>query len=154
MPDQSTNNEAAPMAPQMAPSKSVAEFALPTFRILGSGLGLAAVIAAFGAAMAWIFRPNGVSGAAVALAAITAGYTGGVLLIQPWRVRLATMWPMLLLGAQGAILAGVLIVGLLLYSATRPDPLVFGLVVTAGFTASVLGLASVYGKVASGHQRR
>lgn len=93
-------------------------------------------------------RPDGVRAAVIASIFVAAVYIGVMLSLRPWVARRADRWPILLFGAQGGVLFGVLFGGLLLYSATRPDPVVFGLVGAAGFTAAVLGMALVYGQTA------
>lgn len=119
---------------------------------MARGLGQAAAVIAIGAVLVWILRPAALSATWVALAAVASAVVGGTLAIQPWVPRLETQWPMLLLGCQGVMFAIVAAVGLVLYSSTRPDPLVFGVVVVSGFLAALFGMVSVYARTAAAHR--
>jgi hypothetical protein len=133
------------------PSPARVPHPLPTAALLVRGLGYVAAIGAFAALVCWFARPAGFSGVWTGSLAVGGAYLAGGLLIQPWTPRLPTQWPMLLLGMQGVVFALAVGAGLLLYSATRPDPLVFGLVVAAGFVAAQFGMASVYARVSAAH---
>ncbi|MDX2116164.1 MAG: hypothetical protein SFZ24_11190 [Planctomycetota bacterium] len=151
-----TNDSAASSAAiagvHQAALRPVPQYTLPLQDLLVRSVGQAAAVLALSAGVVALIRPAGLSAVATAAAAVTAAVVAGLILIRPWISRPATVWPMILLACQGAMFAVVVVGGLLLYSALRPDPLVFGLVVVAGFLAALLGMVSVYSRVAAKHQ--
>lgn len=159
--DQSTNDlgpdhaaadaASAPPSPKARVKPPV--YPLPLKDLLAAGLARWAAVVGVAAVLWWILRPAGVGGVGIGAGVSAVSCVLGLLLVQPWKPREATLWPMLLLGAQGAMLATAALFGLAVYSATRPDPLAFGVSVAAGFLAMVLGMVSVYSRVALSHQK-
>lgn len=137
--------------PEDTARRGTAAFALPIGALaVRIGLSVAAV-AALGLAAGWMTRgASALSAVGAGVAVVLVGVWGGLTLIQAWKPRPASEWPMLLLGAQGATFACVLGGGLLLYSATHPEPLVYGLVLAAGLMASLIAVAQVFGRAAAG----
>jgi hypothetical protein len=153
MPDQNTNSATPVVEATTATKRPLPSYGLPLFRLIGVGAAGAVMMGSLGYLIALAMkRPGGGWAALLGLMLVIGVYSGVIVSLRPWIVRRSDRWPILLFGAQGGVLFGVLFGGLLLYSATRPDAVVFGLVVAAGFTAAVLGMAIVYGQVARVHE--
>lgn len=143
-PDQSTTGETSPGKGGIS-----TPFPLPTGLLLLRGGSAAVLVGAAAALVGGLLAPGGgwVSGALGGGAAVI-GVIAGVLVITPWKARPVTIWPALLLGGQGAGFVAALVAGLLLYSASRPgEPLVFGAALAVGYTAGLLTVASLFGRI-------
>ncbi len=78
----------------------------------------------------------------------------GLLASRPWKKRHLGRWPMAWLTGRGVSFLGVFGAGALLYSASRPDPLVFGLVTAGAYFASLLAEVWAYSlQVKAGPER-
>jgi hypothetical protein len=102
---------------------------------MAASLGLPALLGV----LVWILftaaRPAGTDAILPGVLAVALGTAVGPVVITAWKPRRLVQWPMLLLGAQGVSLFAALGLALLLYSATRPDPATFLLVVGGSFVA-------------------
>lgn len=126
---------------------AVAAYALPTARLIGSVVAAAVGFGAMAGVVVRVLlvRPDAIMAGLAGGATVAVVFGAMLALVRPGRVRAATAWPMLLFGAQGGVLLGSMVGGLLLYSATRLDPVGIGLAITAGFTAAVIAMALVFG---------
>jgi hypothetical protein len=115
--------------------------ALPVGRMVGLAIASAAAVGVLAALGSVLARPEGLSGAWTGAVAAAAGLAFGTLIVGPWKPRPVAAWPMLLLAGHGAAMLGVLAVGLLLYSATRPDPVVFLAAAAAPFPIATIAQA-------------
>jgi hypothetical protein len=70
--------------------------------------------------------------------------TVGILAVRPWKPRHLGRWPMAWLGGRGVSVLGLVVFSALIYSAFRPDPLVFGLVAAVSYFASLLAEVWAY----------
>ena len=68
----------------------------------------------------------------------------GLLAMRPWSPRRVGKWPFVWLVGRGVSFAFVLILAVLIYSATQPRPLAFGLAIAAGYFAALLAEVAVY----------
>ncbi len=114
-------------------------------RMLISALAVGALVFAAGSILVIALRPGGFIGLAAGVVAGTLGPAVTILLFSPWKPRPLMRWGMLLFAAQGASMIVVAALGLLLYSATRPDPLVLVPALAASFIAVWAMLARVFG---------
>lgn len=133
--------------PPVAPPPGAAKtpVSMPTGRLLA----VTAVAAALAGLAVWaalaFLRPGSAGGAALGAIAGGVGTALGALVIQPWKARPVMNWGATLLAAQGVSFFGVILLGVGLYSASRPDPV--GLLVGAvsSFVCALLAQASVAG---------
>lgn len=93
----------------------------------------------FGAA-----RPGGRDAIFPAVLSVVLGMSLGPVLVIVWKPRPLKQWPMLLLGAQGISLFGVLGLVVALYSATHPDKATFGVVVLVSFIGVLVVQTRLY----------
>ncbi|MBL8745042.1 MAG: hypothetical protein JNK58_01660 [Phycisphaerae bacterium] len=96
------------------------------------------------AAVTWFWSPSRVWSVLPAGASVVLGQASGMLAARPWKKRHLGRWPMAWLLGRGVALLGLFASAALLYSATRPDPLVFGLVVASAFFVSLLAEVWAY----------
>lgn len=80
----------------------------------------------------------------------------GMLAINPWKRRHLGRWGLVFLAGRGVSFASVLILGVSLYFAARPDPLAFGLVAATAYFAAMLCELAAYARMvkarsSSGH---
>jgi hypothetical protein len=68
----------------------------------------------------------------------------GLLAMQPWKARRLGRWPFVWLVGRGVSFVAVLAFAAVLYSATRPSPLPFGLVIAAGHFAALIAEVVAY----------
>ncbi|MGP1310095.1 MAG: hypothetical protein ACTS27_07860 [Phycisphaerales bacterium] len=143
----------APGAPDTPPnavppppaSKAKTPIAMPTGKLV--------VVSAAGAILAGLalwallsfLRPASASGAPLGALAGFLGTAIGVLVIQPWKPRPITAWGTILLAAQGVAFFGVILFGVGLYSASRPDPVGLLTGAVASFLCATIAQASVAG---------
>ncbi len=148
MPPDPQSPPGTPAEPERA-AWTATPFALPTGLLLVRGLASVVAVAAVGTVIGGLLRPGaGWSSALQGGLAAAAGIAGGILVITPWKPRPVTIWPALLLGGQGAGLVAALLTGLLLYSSSRPgEPLIFGAVLAVGYTAGMLAMATLFGRI-------
>lgn len=100
------------------------------------------------AVASWVFfaaaRPAGQTAIVPGVLAVVLGMALGPVLVMVWKPRRLKDWPMLLLGAQGLSLFGVLGLVVALYSATRPDKATFALVVGVSFIGVLVVQTRLY----------
>jgi len=117
---------------------------MPVAQVFAASVVLPVLIAV----VAWILfgtaRPKGVPAIMPGMLAGVVGTLLGPLVARVWVPRPVTQWGMLLLGSQGASFFGVLGASLLLYWATRPDPVTFLLVAGGSFFAVQVVHARLY----------
>lgn len=118
-------------------------FALPVGRLARAVVGSAIVVGGLAAGFAAVLRPEGIVGALLGMAATGVGTWIGVVSVQPGVVREGRKWGLAMLRANGVGLVATLVVGGLLYSATRPDPVLMGLTVPLVFIANWVCVAKV-----------
>lgn len=98
--------------------------------------------------LAWLFTwftaPDRAWSVLPAGAATVIGQGCGMLAARPWKARHLGRWPMAWLVGRGVAIVGLFVSGALLYSATRPDPLVFGLTGASTFFVSLLAEVWAY----------
>lgn len=114
---------------------------LPTAPLVSIALGASLVVGGVAALASLALRPEGLLAAVLGMTASGVGLTFGTLVVTPWKARPVVKWPMVLLAGHGAAMLGVLAVGALLYSATRPDPVVFLAASAAPFPIAMIGQA-------------
>ena len=90
--------------------------------------------------------PKGPWAAAVwwGIGAVVVAKVVGLLAMRPWSPRRVGKWPFVWLVGRGVSFAFVLILAVLIYSATQPRPLAFGLAIAAGYFAALLAEVAVY----------
>ncbi len=137
-------NQSSPEIGETRPSPGV-DFRLPIARMLVSALAAGGLVFVAGAIVVVALRPGGFPGLAGGVGAGAAGPAVALLLIGPWKTRPLLRWGMLLFAAQGISVVGAAALALLLYSATRPDPLVLVPALAATFVAVWATLARVFG---------
>lgn len=157
-PPTSTSTEPGESADRSAPVPGFAEargrvdvgplLTLPTLALMGASLGAAAAVSLVGWGVVLAVGPsnsgNAVLGVWLGGAAVGAGHVLGLLAMTPWRPRRLGRWPFTWLIGRGVSFACVLIFGVLLYSAARPGPLPFGLVIASGYFAALMAEVAVY----------
>lgn len=89
-------------------------------------------------------RPGGKDAIGPGVLAVVLGMALGPVLVMVWKPRRLKEWPMLLLGAQGLSLFGVLGLVVALYSATQPDKATFALVVGVSFIGVLVVQTRLY----------
>ncbi len=98
--------------------------------------------------VSWVFfgaaRQAGQSAIGPGVLAVMLGMALGPVLVMVWKPRRLKEWPMLLLGAQGLSLFGVLGLVVALYSATQPDKATFALVVGVSFIGVLVVQTRLY----------
>lgn len=98
--------------------------------------------------VAWVLfaaaRPGGVDAILPGLGSVILGMALGPVFVMIWKPRRLKDWPMLLLGAQGLSLFGVLGLVVALYSATQPDKATFALVVGVSFIGVLVVQTRLY----------
>lgn len=104
----------------------------------------AGAVCGFAFALVWMLAPDRAWSVWPAGAAVLIGQGVGLLAARPWKKRHLGRWPMAWLMGRGVAILGLFAAGALLYSATRPDPLVFGLVGASGFFVSLLAEVWAY----------
>lgn len=127
------------------PGKASTPVAMPAGRLVGATVlaGALAGLAAWGLCLA--VRPGSAPGAPWGALAGTLGTLAGVLVIQPWKARPVVAWGMTLLASQGVSFFGVILFGVGLYSASRPDPVGLLVGAVAAFVCALLAQATVAG---------
>lgn len=141
MTDQTPESPATPVKGTPA----LPEFSLPTGRFFLSGAAAAVMPAAVGAVLAAMLRPGWLDACWLAGIAAMVGTAVGGLAVRPWKSRSLALWPAGLLLGQMASVGGVALIGLLLYSAARPEAVVvFGSVAAAGFLFAMFAQVAVF----------
>lgn len=125
---------------------------MPVVQIFAAGFALPLLATVVSWILMGAARPQaGLDSAISAMIAVMVGTLLGPVLIQVWKPRPIPKWPMLLLAAQGISLFTVLALALLLYSATRPDPVMYLLVAGVSFIAVQFVQARLYAVGLKGH---
>lgn len=123
---------------------------LPTARLLAAmtvGAGLAAAVAA---GAVWGLNPVGIRAVPWAFLAAVGAHAGTFLALRPWKPRYLGQWPFAVMNASMGSILGVLAILVLIYSATRPDPVVLGLSAVGAWFVGLLSLISAYGSYVKG----
>lgn len=148
-----TSDPAPPAAPQASPAPPASlvagvdpklEFALPGGKMLLYGCTTVVVTAAIGSALVWALAPARLPSAAWGGLPALVGIVTGLLVIRPGFPRTVARWAVALFAAQGIGVFAVAIAAVLVYSAARPDPLVFAMVAAGAFTAAAITQASLF----------
>jgi hypothetical protein len=113
-------------------------FAMHVPRYLAAGPAGGLLAAGGAVAIGAAGAPVSTQGAGLGGLASAAGLLAGSALLRPWTGRVMAKIGPRLMGAQALGLVGVIAFGLLIYSATRPDPRSYGLVVASGFLLGAL----------------
>ena len=152
-PPTSTSTEpAASEAPGFAEARGRIDvgplLTLPAVALVAAAIGAAAAVALVGwAVVLAVGVPNpgpAVLGVWLGGAAVGAAHVVGMLSMMPWRARRLGRWPFTWLIGRGVSFACVLAFAVLLYSAARPSPLPFGLVIASGYFAALMAEVAVY----------
>jgi hypothetical protein len=113
-----------------------------------AAVGAAGLVALIGWGVVLAVGPanpgSAVLGAWMGGVAVGAAHVAGLLAMAPWKPRRLGRWPFVWLVGRGVSFACVLVFAVLLYSATRPSPLAFGLVIASGYFAALMAEVAVY----------
>ena len=141
MTDQTPESAAAPEPrPRVLP-----EFALPTGRYFLAGGAAAVIPAAVGVVLTALLKSGWVEACWLGGVVALLGTALGGLAVRPWKSRSVALWPAGLLLGQMVSVGGVVLIGLLLYSAARPEAVVvFGSVAAAGFLFAMFAQVAVF----------
>lgn len=141
--------EPAQMPPNAAPLPPASRVKVPIPMPTGKLLVVTAAGAIVAGLAMWAIlsfvRPASASGAIFGALAGFLGTAIGTLVIQPWKPRPITAWGTILLAAQGVAFFGVILIGVGLYSASRPDPVGLLTGAVASFMCGSIAQASVAG---------
>jgi membrane protein YdbS with pleckstrin-like domain len=107
-------------------------------------VGAVAAVCVFAAAIVWFCAADRAWSVVPAGATVVMAQGAGMLAARPWKKRHLGRWPMAWLIGRGVSFLGVFAAGALLYSTTRPDPLVFGLVTAGAYFVSLLAEVWAY----------
>jgi hypothetical protein len=136
--------------PRISPIDAGPWVTLPTARLLAAmvvGAGLAAGLAW---AMTYFLKPSGIRAVPWGFFSAIVAHGVAIGFIRPWRPRYLGQWAFAVLRASlGAILL-VLLSLVLVYSATRPDPVILGLTAVGAWFVGLLSLVSAYGSYVKG----
>ncbi len=121
---------------------------LPFGRLMLAAFGASVMVGAIGWVAVLIFAPlpkvPWASASWAGVGAVVLADWAGILAMRPWAPRRLGKWPFVWLIGRGVSFAGVLILAVLIYSATQPRPLAFGLAIAAGHFAALLAEVAVY----------
>lgn len=124
------------------------EVRLPGFRLAMSAFAAVVMVGAAGWVAVLMFAPlpKGPWASAVwaGVGAVAVAKVAGLLAMRPWAARRLGKWPFVWLVGRGVSFIGVLLLAVLIYSATQPRPLAFGLAIAAGYFAALLAEVAVY----------
>lgn len=120
---------------------------LPGWYLLLAALAGVVVVCAGAYGAALLVRPDAASAAWLAALAAGPAHGAGVLLVRPWKKRWLGQWPFAVLGGSVASIGGVLILLVLLYSATRPDTVWFVLVAALAWTVGLFAEVGAYARI-------
>lgn len=118
---------------------------LPTGRLAAAMLGGVAVATAATWGAAFWLKPAGATAALLAGAAAGSALLIALLGIRPWKPRFLGQWPFAVLRASVVSMGLSLAFLVLLYSASHPDPAVFGLATVGAWFVGLLCLVAAYG---------
>ncbi len=124
------------------------ELTLPLARLALAAAGAAMAVAAIGWGVVAALGPAqpgpAVLGVWLGGGAVACAHVAGLVAMRPWRARRLGRWPFVWLVGRGVSFGVVLVLAVLLYSATRPSPLAFGLVIASGYFAALMAEVAVY----------
>jgi len=124
------------------------ELTLPLLPLAGAAVLAASLVALVGWGVVLGVGPanmgDAVKGVWLGGLAVAAAHVAGLLAMAPWRARRLGRWPFVWLVGRGVSFGCVLVFAVLLYSATRPSPLAFGLVIASGYFAALMAEVAVY----------
>lgn len=118
--------------------------ALPAARFYaGSAAGIVGV-ALFGMVFVWIFRPGSWWAPLAGMAPALIGAFTGLAILQPGRPRTPPQWVTALFMGQGIGFFTAALIAVLLHLTTRPDLVVFALIVAGAFSTAAIIQARLF----------
>jgi len=127
--------------------------ALPTAALFAAPFAGSIAIAALVIAWAATNNSSAMSAAICGGAAAAIAHGLAVLAIRPWKPRHLGRWAFTVLASTGVSILAVLILMLSLYSATRPDRVVFALTTAGSWTGGLFALVAAYARIIRPHTR-
>lgn len=117
---------------------------LPLLPLLAAAVGASVAVGLVGWGVVVVAGGAGVVGVWLGAVAVALAHGAGLVAMRPWQARRLGRWPFVWLIGRGVSFGVVLALAVLLYSAARPSPLPFGLVIASGYFAALMAEVAVY----------